>query len=413
MKAFIQKKVKIDPEKNSGRLKVGKLCTLLDQHPYKDKILKNFDIENIKNEFIFIDNIDDVFHKIKAINKDYKRFHILAYTKDINVFEDSFNGSEEEEKKVFFQFDQYVEVDEVKSDLKACAIYNSKNTFFDEYDMTKYANSLYQNNLARLANLNLKFFKELAQSDSEYNKYRSYRLVQFENDLFLRGITSEKYNEYGVDFAFAISMLILHNAMKQKGTEYSIKEASLNESKLEMIITEKELKDAGAFGKVSAAIKVSTNDLGQGSLNFSSIINVGPSIHQSFPLFPKPTKFHSGKMIITHTVKPENVFETLKGIDEILETSDEFIKELEEVKSIKNPEELRFKILMKIENPRSSLKGIKELSDIFNRKIDNEISNFSKLLEMCNKSEKLDLQFELKDRLRYIISDTILYGNRS
>lgn len=56
------------------------------------------------------------------------------------------------------------------------------------------------------------------------------------------------------------------------------------------------------------------------------------------------------------------------------------------------------------------VKSIKKLSDIFGRKIDNELSNFKKLLEMCNKAEELDIEYDLKDGLRYIISNIILYG---
>ena len=74
-------------------------------------------------------------------------------------------------------------------------------------------------------------------------------------------------------------------------------------------------------------------------------------------------------------------------------------------------DELRMKIQAKIDGPRSSFGHIKRLSDIFKTKIDNEITNFSKLLEMCNKAEELKIEFDLKDKLRYIISDIILYGS--
>jgi hypothetical protein len=98
-------------------------------------------------------------------------------------------------------------------------------------------------------------------------------------------------------------------------------------------------------------------------------------------------------------------------MDHVLNNSDRFIKELLEVKTIKTPDELRVKIQAKIDNPRSSFSTIKGLPDIFKRKIDNDITNFSKLIEMCNKAEELEFEFDLKDKLRYIISDIILYGN--
>ena len=46
-------------------------------------------------------------------------------------------------------------------------------------------------------------------------------------------------------------------------------------------------------------------------------------------------------------------------------------------KTIKTPDELRVKILSKIDNPRSSFSHIGKLSDIFKTRIDNEITNLS------------------------------------
>ena len=411
---FIQKKLELNQNISSGKLKIENLCRLIENHPYKEQIYNGFNIETIKNEFINIDNIDVVFQRILNINNNYDRFNIIAQTKDVNVFQEEILEDNKTEKSVCFEFDEYVELDEVKNNLKSTAIYNSKNTFFDEYDMAKFANSLLKKQkpvLSSLVNHNINYFKELARTQKEFNKYKSYRLVRYNGEIFLRGITSEMYNEYGVDFTFVVSMLIFHKSMKgNKGINYKIKDCSINESKLDMIIAEKHSKDAGSFGEVSTAIKVSTNDLGQGSLNFSNVINVNVSLSNGIYLYPKTTRIDKSKLIISHTTSPEKVFKTLNQIDDVLHTSDEFINDLNDIKGLKTPDELRVKILSKIENPRSSFKQIKKLSDIFKRKIDNEINSFKKLLEMCNKAEELEIEFDLKDKLRYIISDIILYG---
>ena len=207
-------------------------------------------------------------------------------------------------------------------------------------------------------------------------------------------------------------MLVFHDFMKKnKGIEYKINSAHINESKFEVIVAEKFKKDAGEFGKVSTAIKVATNDLGQGSMNFLNIINVGKTNKDGFYLLPKQNPFENNRINISHTTKPENVAAAMKNMDKVLNTSENFIKELKEVKTIKNPDELRVKIQAKIDSARSPFSTIKKLSDIFKTKIDNDITNFSKLLEMCNKAEELEIEFDLKDKLRYIISDILLYGS--
>lgn len=410
---FIQKSVVLNHEESTGKLKVEKLWELMEDHPYKEKMYAEFEIEKIKNEVISIDYIDTVYKRVKYFGANYKRKLIRAEIKDINVFEEMLAIDGEKKKEIVFHFDEYVVIDEVKENLKTIAKYDSKNTYLDEYVMTKYANSLFKKGLSDLARQNIQYFKDLASSSDNYNKHRSYRLVENDGITYLRGITSiDKYYEYGVDFAFVASMLAFHSFMKKsQGVEYEIKSAHINESKLEIIVAEKFKKDAGEFGKVSTAIKVSTNDLGQGSLNFLNIIKVGKTDKNGFYLFPKQSRFENNRVIISHTTKPENVFATLKTMENVLNTSDKFIEELKEAKTIKTPDELRMKIQAKIDGPRSSFGHIKKLSDIFKTKIDNEITNFSKLLDMCNKAEELEIEFDLKDKLRYIISDIILYGS--
>lgn len=408
---FFQKTVLLNPEESKGQLKVSKLCELIEYHPYRDNIYEAFDIDDIKNEIISIDYIDTVFNKVKYYNDNYRRYSIYAQVKDIDLFEEERTVDEETFTDIMFRFEKYVDIDEEKVNLDTIAIYDAKNTFLDNYEMTKYANHLFKMKEGKLARLNVQHFKEKAKTNSSINKTNSYRLVEHNNQVYLRGITSiNKYYEYGVDFSFVIAMLVLHRNMKQnKGIEYVIKSAVLNESKLDMIISEKHLKDAGAFGKVATAINVSTNDLGQGSLNFTNILSVGKE-DGGFFLYRKKTEFENVEEVIRHTTKPENVLPIFENMDNVLNTSDEFIKELNDLKSIKSPDELRLKILTRINSPRSSLKGIKKLSDIFNKKISNEISSFAKLIVMCENAEKLDIDYDLKDKLRYLISDIMLYG---
>ncbi len=409
---FVQKAVVFTQEDSTGKLKVEKLWELMEDHPYKDKMYIDFEIEKIKNEIITIDYIDTVFKRVKYFSTNYKQKIIRAEIKYINVFEEMLEIDGNKKKEIVFHFEEYVVVDEIKENLKTVAKYDSKNTYLDEYVMTKYANSLFNIGLSDLARQNIQYFKNLASSSDNYNKHKNYRLVENDGVTYLRGITStDKYYEYGVDFTFVVSMLVFHDFMKKnKGVEYKIKSAHINESKLEIIVAEKHKKDAGEFGEVSTAIKVSTNDLGKGSLNFLNIINVGKTNKDGFYLFPKENPFESNRTRISHTTKPENVFAILKTMESVLNTSDRFINELKETKRIKTPDELRMKIQSKIDGPRSSFSHIQKLSDIFKTKIDNEITHFSKLLDMCNKAEELEIEFDLKDKLRYIISDIILYG---
>lgn len=304
---FTQKQVQLDADNSSGKIKIEKLCSLIENHPYRDDIYKTFNIDSIENEYVSIDFIDLIYNRINHFTTKYHRYKILAETKDINVFEEAISGSND--TNITFNFEEYIDIDEIKQDLKAIALYDSKNTFLDEYAMTKYANNLFKIGQASLANYNVQYFKEMAKNSDGYNKEKSYRLVDHDNITYLRGITSPRYYEYGIDFTFVVGMLSLHNNMKANpGIEYKITSAAISESKLEIIASERHTKDAGKFGQVATAVKITTNDLGTGSLNFVNVINVMQKDSTGFYLIPKKDSIvENSSLVINHNTKPENV----------------------------------------------------------------------------------------------------------
>jgi hypothetical protein len=240
-------------------------------------------------------------------------------------------------------------------------------------------------------------------------------LVKHKEELFVRGITStNQYFEYGVEFTFVVAMLMLHRDMTvHAGNNYSIATAAASESKLELIIADGVVKDAGEFGKVKSAMYITTNDLGQGSLNFTKIIKVGGKLSNGIYLFPKTEADKQNKVIISHSTGSAKTLENIKEVDDLLNNADDYIGDLKQTKTIKEPDTLRNMIHLKMISPRSPFKEIHALKDIFKKKIANEIKDFAKLLEMCNKAEELEIDYDLKDKLRYIISDIILSKKKS
>jgi hypothetical protein len=407
---FIQKRISLHDEVSTGKLKVSKLFELLNDHPYREEVWKQYQLDQIKDDVIVIDHIDVIYKRIKFLNEHFRRFSVFAYNKDISIAESKTYIEDVGEKSLIFNLSEYVEIDEVKGNLDCIAIYDSKNTFFDEYDMAKFANRLYKDNLGELADYNINYFKDLAETNKKFKKYRSYRLVQNKEELFLRGITSvDRYFEYGIDFTFVVSMLSFHKDMiANEGNAYVISSAAISESKLEIIVADKNLKDAGEFGKVSSAMVITTNDLGQGSLNYSKVIKVGGSLFNGVYIFPPSDEVQKTKLVLSHSSTPLTVLAKLKEFNALLNNTDEFIKDLQEVKKIKSAEELRQRILLKLSNPRSAFKDAHQLRDIFRLAIANEIESFAKLLDMCGKAEELDIDYDLKEKLRVIISDILL-----
>ncbi|MGY4540031.1 hypothetical protein ACVW0P_004473 [Mucilaginibacter sp. UYNi724] len=408
---FTQRRIIFDNDLSTGMLKVSKLLTLLDQHPYLSEVTEAFRTEEFMDETIVIGHIDQAFNRIKEINKNFERFNIVGHIKDITIRESKTPVANlSNPLPLIFNFTEYKLNGEENNDMDCYAIYDAKNTFFDAYEMSKFANHLYKTGLGSLAAHNLEFFKDRASNDSKHDSKKSYRLVLNDNEVFFRGITSiGRYYEYGIDFTFVIAMLLLHQDIKRnEGNQYAITSAAVSESKLELIIADKNLKDGGEFGQVSSAIVVTTNDLGQGALNFTKIIRVGVRVDQGIYLYPKSENARENKLVINHSTGPDRAIKKIKEVQVLLNNTNEFITELHDINSIQKPEELRGRIFNRLNNPRSAFKDIHTVRDIFKTKINDEIKDFVKLLEMCNKAEELDIDYDLKEKLRYLISDIIL-----
>lgn len=399
-----------------GAISVSKLVQLLEGHPYEAGIKKSFNTDVIANERIVVENIDTLFNRIALIKRNYKCYTLKAHSKDV-----SFTRGKKKVDGIrdtyplIFNFSEYIDGNgEVLQNFKAYAIYDLKSRYFEDFSMSKYANMLFDNGLDELTEINLEYFRRLAASTSDFNKHQSYRMVEHDGQQFVRGITSTSYKEYGVDFAFVVSMLMLHKYMKRnQGNNYRITFVALNESKFEMIIAGDQQKKAGDFGLVSSAISVKTNDLGAGALTFTNIIRLDVKGNGVY-LYPNSKEVAKKDININHgNTSIKKALETLNNAEDFYGYIDYFIKELEAVKAIKTPEELRKRLLVRISNPNSSLKGVaNDLKELFKNPLKDMVADFAKFLEMCRKAEELDIDYDLKDKLRVIISEVLLSGRK-
>lgn len=407
---FDQNTLSLSGTTSDDKLKVSKLMKLLEHHPYRLQVESAFKTDKIKNEDIHIDYIDVVYNRIHHLLKEFKRFNIRAVLKDISLIEHPVQVDGIAGVPIKFLFEEYSK-DGVEhlNDLEAYAIHDSKNSFLNQFDMTKYANRLYKDKHYDLVRQNIDFFKSLS-ARKPGDKSKSYRLIEHGNELFVRGITSvSQYNEYGVDFAFVVTMLLFHEVMKDRPEDkFAISSAALSASKLEIIIFDKQLREAKGFGQVASSTIVTTNDLGSASFKFLNIVKVGIKESKGFYLFPDAKRDHKNQFLVTHSMRASNALDVIRNGKTIIQSAESFIEELEKVKRISKPDELRASIQRKIEGPNSPFRQIKSVKDLFNKVIDNNIENFVKLLEMCRKAEELDIDYDLKEKLRYIISDIIL-----
>lgn len=127
-------------------------------------------------------------------------------------------------------------------------------------------------------------------------------------------------------------------------------------------------------------------------------------------MYPKNNQVRKKNISINHgNTAVSRAVETLIEFDDFYDYANLFAKDLKEIKGIKSPDDLRKRILLKFAHPLSILKPIeKKLGSLFSTVLSNDIKDFAALLEMCRKAEELDIDYDLKEKVRVEISDIIL-----
>jgi len=77
------------------------------------------------------------------------------------------------------------------------------------------------------------------------------------------------------------------------------------------------------------------------------------------------------------------------------------------------PDELRAKIEEKIISNRLPFKDIRGLKDLFTRENVGHIDNVSALPKLCGRAELIGMGYDVKFKLRCLISDVLLYGSNN
>ncbi len=423
-KPFVQVNVPPFEKQNSkNRIKAEKLISLITDDAHKKIIIEHFRFD--MDEYIQIGNIDLVYEYVKYVHNRYK--YINLWTSN-NHAEAYFRQSNEETLKsdLFFKFDFLHDDDGVVHDnFDAQVQYDASSMFYNDRELSKYINYLKSKDnktLSSLEDRNILIndvnssWKRQYERNPRSIKERKFRFLKNDKDeYFLRSITSDRYREYGVAFSFVISMLSLHTIMAQdKGLNFNISSLSINESKIDMLISSGNpvfVEEINQF--ITSSILIKNNDLGDRSLSFTHSLKLTPfqNDENKIYLFPKFKENEiKYKVSISHTAGIEKVLQTFDNISSVINSVDDYVKDFKGIAKTHTPDELRAKIEEKIINNNSPFKGVLKLKDLFQRSTSQHIDNLAKLLEICQKAEMIDMDYDLKFKLRYLISNVLLYG---
>ncbi len=423
-KPFVQVTVPPFEKQNSqNRIKVEKLISLITDDEHKKFIIDHFKFD--MDEYLQIGNVDLVYKYVEYVHNKYK--YVNLWTSN-NHAEAYFRQSNEEPLKsdLFFKFSFLHDDDGVVHDnFDAQVQYDASSMFYNDRELSKYINYLKSKNnktLSSLEDRNILIndvnssWKRQYERNSKYINERKFRFLKDDkNEYFLRSITSDRYREYGVAFSFVISMLSLHKIMEQdRGLNFNISSLSINESKIDMLISSGNpvfVQEINQF--ITSSILIKNNDLGDRSLSFTHSLKLTPLQNEENKIYLFPNFKENEikyKVSISHTAGIKKVLQTFDNISSVINSVDDYVKDFKGIAKTHTPDELRAKIEEKIVNNNSPFKSVQKLKDLFQRSTSQHIDNLAKLLEICQKAEMIDMDYDLKFKLRYLISNVLLYG---
>lgn len=388
------------------------LLSLIKDAELKEFMINKYNLD--KNIKIEIEKIDVIFEQIKLYTN---HFELIRLNVDENKAKTILEFNKEKNAlDYFFLINEGVDEDGlVHENIKAAAIYDSLNLFYKNRSLSQYVKSLKKGDRkkALLDDLNNSwdnFFK----NNPKDIKTKKFRLLKNKEQYYLKSINTDFYKEYGISESFVFTVLELFKIKTNKTeTKFNISSMYLSESKIDLIITLDKKIQLEGYGFIKPSISIRNEDQGNTSLGVYSTLEFvsNSSKNNKIYLYPKKDddKIRYTK-IANHTVNKESLASLFSSISELFEHIDNFKLDYHFYKATTNHDELRQKIAERILKGNSVFKEIKELKDLFSKDKSGHIENLAALLNICEKAELIDMDFDLKFKLRYLISNVLLYN---
>lgn len=412
---FRTKQYSIANTKSIDAIYSNDLLSLIKDSELKEFIINKYNLE--KNIKIEIEKIDVIYEQIKIYTN---HFELIRLNVDENKAKTVLEiNKEKNAPDYFFVIDEGVDEDDlIHENIKAAAIYDSLNLFYKNRSLTQYVKSLKKGNKKStlLDDLNNSWDNFFTNNPKEI-KTKKFRLLKNNEQYYLKSINTDFYKEYGVAVSFVFTVFELFKIKTNKpNTKFTISSIYLSESKIDLIITLDKKIQLENYGFIKPSISIRNEDQGNTSLGVYSTLEFisNNSKNNKIYLYPKKDddKIRYNKTI-NHTVNKESLASLFSSISELFDHIDNFKNDFSFYNKTKNYDELRHKIAERIFTKNSVFKDVKELKDLFSKEKTGHIENLIALLNICEKAELIDMDFDLKFKLRYLISNVLLYNHNN
>jgi len=397
-----------------------------DEFVYSDDLLgllKNAEVRSyLSNKYDLSKNIKIKIAKIDALYKLVKQysthFSLIRLTTRFDKVHSYFATNSDGLRDVYFDISEGLTKSDglIYKDIKAKAIYDAVNMFYEGRKLTQYVNFLKKRTRgdSLLAAVNESWNSLYSKSNSKNVPEKVFRILDDGKHKFLKSINTDRYNEYGITETFVLTMLELNKILRTDlAFDFKISSLAISESKIEIILTRDSPKKIEGIGTIHPSISIRNEDQGNTSIGYYSTLEFKLSklIDGKLYLFPnKRIEDIKVERTMSHVVGVEYFVDNCEGIRDFFQEYDNFKGDYHLFKQSVDLDELRAKIEEKLISRNSPFKEVRSLQELFTRKNAGHIANLASLLRLCGKAELLDMDFDLKFKLRYLISNVLLYG---
>jgi len=400
----------IDLRKTSkNQIEFSKLLSLITQPAHIEFLNNRFNPDG--EEFsINIGKIDIAF---KAVKKWTTKYTYQNCEMSGNEVENYFLVTPEEKLDANLQ-DMIFIIPEIKMDnevvyqnVKCRSIYSSKDQYYDELKLSTHVNFLKKGGF----NDQLKKINAIWNGHEVFSKPKKYKLLQNkDNKWFLRSINSTNFQEYGTGFTFVYTILLLDEISRNNPeSNFIIELLDISESKISMTISQGQSIDLEDIGFIKSSIVMTNNDLGKGSFKLTKNITLIPDIPEGHTLSLTPPNKNNVNQVavsVDHSTRLETLDIKFSSVSAGFWSIEEFVDDYYEILKNKKPEGVRSAIEQKIENS-TLLNKFSTIKDLFKPSAAGVVDNMAKLINLCGRAEALDIDYDLKSKLREIISEVL------
>lgn len=400
----------IDLRKPSeNNVEFSKLLSLITEPTHIEFLNNRFNPDG--EEFSI--NIGKVDIAFKAVKKWTTKYTYQNCALSGNEIDNYFLITEDEDldaalEDMIFIIPQ-IEMDngDVYQNVKCRSIYSSKDQFYEELKLSTHVNFLKKGRY----NDQLKKVNAMWDGHEAFSKPKKYKILQNKDKRwFLRSINSTGFQEYGTAFTFVFTVLLLDEITRSNPeSKFIIELLDLSESKISMTVSQGHGAELEDLGHIKSSIVLTNNDLGKGSFKLTKNITLIPNIPEGHTLsLTPPNKDNVNQIAVSvdHSTLLKTLNSKFSGLSTDFWSVEEFVDDYYTILKSKNAEGVRSAIEQKIENS-TILNKFVEIKDLFKPNAAGVVDNMAKLINLCGRAEALDIDYDLKSKLREIISEVL------